>query len=99
MGESLCGAKTAGFSLEDAKPCSPGRKVAHWLKGGEWDAQSTIIFPAILPHATIVVPPALETEYRSRGRRALASVPHHNQVLRLDLGLLDLATLLHEEDT
>ncbi len=37
-GESLCGAKTAGFSIKDAKPCSPGRKVAHWLKGGEWDA-------------------------------------------------------------
>jgi hypothetical protein len=58
-----------------------------------------LFFPAVLPHATIVVPPALEMEYRSWGRRALASVPHHNQVLRLDQGSLDLATLLHEEDT
>ena len=58
-----------------------------------------LFFPAISTHATIMVPSALETEYRSWGRRALVSVPHHNQVLRLDLGLLDLATLLHEEDT
>ncbi len=57
-----------------------------------------LFFPAISPHATIVGPPALETEYHSRGRRVLASVPHHNQVLRLDLGSLDLAMLLNEED-
>ncbi len=29
-GDSLCGAKTAGFSIKMWNPCSPGRKVAYW---------------------------------------------------------------------
>jgi len=49
-----------------------------------------------LMHA--MVQPALETEWVPM-QACAASVPHHNQVLRLDLGLLDLAMWLHEEDT
>ena len=36
--DSLCGAKTAGFSIPMQNPAPQGEKVAHWLKGGEWDA-------------------------------------------------------------
>ncbi len=35
--DSLCGAKTAGFSIPMQNPAPQGEKVAHWLKGGEWD--------------------------------------------------------------
>ena len=47
--------------VSSAKPCSPGRKVTHWLKGGEWDALLLDYYPHNSPHAAMVQP-ASETE-------------------------------------
>ncbi len=83
-------------------PAPQGDKVAHWLKGGEWDCLLLRLFPRYcLLH--IMVQPALEMEWASLsvGQAGLrsASVPHHNQVLWLDLGLLRLEAWLQEVDT
>ncbi len=59
--DSLCGAKTAGFSIPMQNPADQGEKVAHWLKGGEWDTYYYDYLPRYcLLH--IMVHPALETE-------------------------------------
>ncbi len=59
--DSLFGAKTAGFSIPMQNPAPQGEKVAHWLKGGEWDAYCYDYLPRYrLLH--IMVQPALETE-------------------------------------
>jgi hypothetical protein len=59
--DSLCVAKTSGFSIPMQNPAPQGEKVAHWLKGGEWDAYCyDYFFCYCLLH--IMVQPALETE-------------------------------------
>ncbi len=59
--DSLCGAKTAGFSIPMQNLAPQGEKVAHWLKGGEWDCLLLRLFLRYcLLH--IMVQPALEME-------------------------------------
>ncbi len=75
--------------LSKCRPCSPGRNVSHWLKGGEWDAYYDY-FPRKSPHAHHGAA-CSKSGMAVLGRCTLASVPRHNQFLQLDLGLYDLA--------
>ena len=52
----MCGAKTAGFSIEVQNPAPQGEKFFHWLNGGEWDALLLDYSPRNSPHAAMVQP-------------------------------------------
>ncbi len=99
--DSLCGAQTAGFSIQVQKPCSR-EKSRPLVKG--WGVRCLrlleTIIPAISPHAPSWCRLPWKTEYCVSGagvRVRLSLTPIKS--IRLDLGSLDLATQLHEEDT
>jgi hypothetical protein len=63
------------------KTLLPREKSCPLVKGwGVGCLQTTYFYPRKSPHATTMVTPVLNTECRVWGRRARASVPHHNQV-------------------
>ncbi len=84
--DSLCGAKTAGFSIEVQTPL-PRERSCPLVKGWGAGCFTTRLLSLHYHLMHIMVQSALETECRFGGRHALASVPHHNQVFQLDLGL------------
>jgi hypothetical protein len=81
----VCVVPTLQGLLSKCKPCFPGRKVTHWLKGGEWDAYYNYFFHES-PHAHHGAAYS-RNGMPVLGRHTLASVPNHNQVLQLDLSL------------
>ncbi len=77
-------AKTAGFSIK-VQTLLPREKSRPLVKGWGVGCLTTTI-PRKSPYACHGEP-ALENGMSFPGQACAASVPHHNQVLRLDLGL------------
>ena len=79
--DSLCGAKTAGLIISKCKPCSPGRKVAHWLMVKGWGVgclTTTILrctIASCMPWCSL---PWKRNEFPRQA--CTASVPHHNSL-------------------
>jgi hypothetical protein len=89
--DSLCGAKTAGF-ISKCKTLLPREKSRPLVKGWGVGCLKTMTIlrctiASCMPWCSL---PWKRNEFPRQA--CTASVPHHNQVLRLDLGSLDFAT-------
>jgi hypothetical protein len=86
--DGLYGGKTAGFTIK-VQTLPPREKSCPLVKGWEVGCLLQLFSPCESPHAHHGAA-CSKCGIPVLGRGTLASVPHHNQVLQLDLGLYDL---------